>query len=95
MSFCFNFDVPAQTINTNDVDGNGLQSGKKDNAVTDVSNVSSLIIFWLSYSEDSKLSGCQIVVSSDLGFVLNFICNIKRKDMHMQWHVYLYEVCGL
>ncbi|XP_039995432.1 histidine protein methyltransferase 1 homolog [Xiphias gladius] len=34
MSFCFNFDVPAQTINPDDVDGNGLQNGKKDSAAT-------------------------------------------------------------
>ncbi|XP_040905924.1 histidine protein methyltransferase 1 homolog [Toxotes jaculatrix] len=32
MSFCFNFDVPAQTTNPDDVDGNGLQNGKKNSA---------------------------------------------------------------
>ncbi|XP_028279348.1 histidine protein methyltransferase 1 homolog [Parambassis ranga] len=32
MSFCFNFDLPAQTTNSDDVDGNKLQNGKKDNA---------------------------------------------------------------
>ncbi|KAI3363188.1 hypothetical protein L3Q82_011821 [Scortum barcoo] len=32
MSFCFNFDVPAQTANS--VDGNGPQNGKKDSAST-------------------------------------------------------------
>uniref|UniRef100_A0A3Q1GC39 protein-histidine N-methyltransferase n=1 Tax=Acanthochromis polyacanthus TaxID=80966 RepID=A0A3Q1GC39_9TELE len=30
MSFCFNFDLPAQTTNPEDVDGNKLQNGKKD-----------------------------------------------------------------
>uniref|UniRef100_A0A3P8TA45 protein-histidine N-methyltransferase n=1 Tax=Amphiprion percula TaxID=161767 RepID=A0A3P8TA45_AMPPE len=32
MSFCFNFDLPAQTTNPEDVDGNKLQNGKKDEA---------------------------------------------------------------
>lgn len=32
MSFCFNFDFPAQTTNPEDVDGNELQHGKKDHA---------------------------------------------------------------
>ncbi|KAM6922533.1 histidine protein methyltransferase 1 homolog [Lycodopsis pacificus] len=31
MSFCFNFDVPAQSTSPDDVDGNELQHGKKDN----------------------------------------------------------------
>ncbi|XP_040034455.1 histidine protein methyltransferase 1 homolog isoform X1 [Gasterosteus aculeatus] len=31
MSFCFNFDVPTQSINPDDVDENKLQNGKKDN----------------------------------------------------------------
>lgn len=58
MSFCFNFDVPAQTINPDDVEGNGLQNGKKDSAATTVSNVSSLITYFsLSDAEFSKLSG--------------------------------------
>ncbi|XP_032397098.1 histidine protein methyltransferase 1 homolog [Etheostoma spectabile] len=30
MPFCFNFDVPAQTTNPDDVDGKELQNGKKD-----------------------------------------------------------------
>ncbi|XP_022618997.1 histidine protein methyltransferase 1 homolog [Seriola dumerili] len=34
MSFCFNFDVPAQTIKPDDVDGNGLKNVKKDYAAT-------------------------------------------------------------
>ncbi|XP_068423525.1 histidine protein methyltransferase 1 homolog [Clinocottus analis] len=32
MSFCFNFAVPAQSTNPDDVDGNKLQNEKKDNA---------------------------------------------------------------
>lgn len=32
MSFCFNFDVPAQTTNPDCADGNELQNKKKDNA---------------------------------------------------------------
>ncbi|XP_026165319.1 histidine protein methyltransferase 1 homolog [Mastacembelus armatus] len=32
MSFCFNFDVPAQTTNPDHVDGNTSQNGRKDNA---------------------------------------------------------------
>ncbi len=39
MSFCFNFDIPAQTTNTGSVDGNELQN-RKDNAAKSVSNVS-------------------------------------------------------
>ncbi|XP_008280611.1 histidine protein methyltransferase 1 homolog [Stegastes partitus] len=35
MSFCFNFDLPAQTTNSDDVDGNKLQNGKKDEAIKD------------------------------------------------------------
>lgn len=42
MSFCFNFDVPAQTTNPDDGDGNELQNGKKDNAAKCVSNFSSV-----------------------------------------------------
>ncbi|XP_034408129.1 histidine protein methyltransferase 1 homolog [Cyclopterus lumpus] len=32
MSFCFNFDVPTQSTNPDDVDGNELQNGKNDSA---------------------------------------------------------------
>lgn len=40
MSFCFNFDVPGQTTNTDNVDGNELQNSKTCNAAEAVSNVS-------------------------------------------------------
>lgn len=40
MSFCFNFDVPAQTIDPDDVDGNRLQ---KDDPAKSVSNHTSHI----------------------------------------------------
>lgn len=44
MSFCFNFVVPEQTINPDDVDGNELEIKKKDSAAKSVSIVSSDII---------------------------------------------------
>ncbi|XP_042358423.1 histidine protein methyltransferase 1 homolog [Plectropomus leopardus] len=36
MSFCFNFDLPAQTTNPDDGDGIKLQNGKRDNAAKSV-----------------------------------------------------------
>lgn len=45
MSFCFNFDLPAQTTtNPDSVDGDELQNRKKDNAAKPVSNVSWVIM---------------------------------------------------
>lgn len=39
MSFCFNFDVPAQTPNEGDVDGNVQQNVKRDDPAKCVSNI--------------------------------------------------------
>lgn len=58
MSFCFNFDVPAQTTNRADKDGNESQNGKKDSAAKCVSNVSEPIMWCrLSYSKYSTGAG--------------------------------------
>ncbi|XP_047459689.1 histidine protein methyltransferase 1 homolog [Mugil cephalus] len=38
MSFCFNFDLPAQTTSPADADGNGLQNRKKDNKTISTGN---------------------------------------------------------
>lgn len=55
MSFCFNFDLPAQTTDPGDVDGNELQHGNKDHAAVSVSNISlPMMCHSLSYSEYSK-----------------------------------------
>lgn len=39
MSFCFNFDVHAQTTNRDDVDGKELQKGEEDGTAKPVSNI--------------------------------------------------------